>query len=188
MENGQLSNQTNLETESGTFRVPSVLKAPKLFNINDVPEIEGVFCYIIEHYGYSGWGCMIAALEGYTYFKFSDWDGNELDINSVPTAISSDYVPKLTDTLRYAGVSHAMFFFDVNCNLVDAQTSVHKMLGPGMINDIFGKSIPIYTKIDLKILDKDDIAELPNNIIIKPSKFRSIVRDELNVPCYIEKI
>ena len=62
--------------------ISKLLKSPRLLELSDVPQIRGVFCYIIRHYGGGGLSVLYERdkVNDTVSMQFGDWDGNILDL------------------------------------------------------------------------------------------------------------
>ena len=106
-------------------------------------------------------------------------------------------MPKLANILSTININQAQFFFSNKDGymLVDMQVSVNKLVGPGMIRDLFSKIVPTQEVIKVEPIDDRAIAALldgngsyAGNVIIKPSKFRLIEQNGIYSPLYLRYV
>lgn len=192
--------------KSGIADQPSMLPHPKPINISEYDGIKGIFCYIIEHYGYAGISCVIARdiTRDRITLSIGDWDGNVLDLENRTHPLADTayrfigrHGEDLARVMHATQVQHAIFYFAIddkfNFMLVDIRTHLDKFSGPGMIKDVFGSVVPIQKEIGISMLDDKLFPSIVNgkgiysgDLILKPSRFRSITVNDNPSPLYIE--
>lgn len=183
-----------VELASGMSEVidhPSILAYPKIQHISEVPEIKDRLVYYIKPYPIKGISLLISRQGGNIAVRFGDFDGNPLDIKDKRVQDLENElgaIPKFLSVMRYSGLMQAQFYFSNN-NLVDMRTAINKWAGPGMLRDIFGKIFKDNIQEVLKIapLTEEaykDMLSGTENVILKTSSFKNIVRDEEVLPLY----
>jgi len=207
------SSTTSSETQSpGISKIldlPKVLKYPKLYSFDELElTLKNIFCYIVKHYGNNGLSVLI-----YRQLKTDqvvvlcgDWLGNSIDLvqeselAKVANKFIQEHIVNYIGTMRLIKIDQAQFFFaivDDELVLVDIQTSLNKLSGPGMVRDIFGKIIKTQEVCKIEVLDersiqgiRDGIGSYSGNLIIKPTRFRMYHEAEQNTysPMYVEVI
>lgn len=180
-------------TQSGTselYKYQSFLD----FNSN-IQLYKQRLCYIIRHYGKEGIALSITRLKNDQIVAvFGDWSGVALEVDDIHKRWISKKFSHLIQLMKTIQINHAQFFFIINDNmwrLVDVQLNQIKMIGPGMLRDIFGRIFDIQETIKVEPLD-DKTIEMINigtgsysgNLIIKPSLFKT----HNNGPMYAEVI
>lgn len=200
--------KTTAKPQSGTSNLPKILPYPKLLDFNKTPSIHNVFCYIIKHYGIDGLSVLInrQSKADQVTVLFGDWNGNALNIQDEQSSylvdIANNFIKneltKFINIMRVIKIEQAQFFFstiDDTLTLVDVQVSINKLLGPGMINDIFGKIILTQNVLKIEIIDQRSVEYInigtgsyQGDLIIKPSKFRLYHEQDQNSyqPLYVE--
>jgi hypothetical protein len=187
--------------------LPKVLKYPRLYPFDKLEEaIKNIFCYIIRHYGNNGLSVLIyrQLKSDQVVVLCGDWLGNNIDLvqdsdlSKMANKFIQDHVVNYIATMRLIKIEQAQFFFaivDDELVLVDIQTSLNKLSGPGMVRDIFGKIIKTQEVCKIEILDersmqgiKDGIGSYSGNLIIKPTRFRMYHEADKNIynPMYVE--
>jgi len=172
-----------------TVSIPDFVDYPEYYKVLDNLELfNNIYCYIIEPYVMDGIGLYIGFRDDYVIRRISDFKSNEIDgskINEVSGTILY-WSNLLKEVMKSARVPDALFYFSVTDNkpiLVDVMISANKFVGPGMLNDLFAKIVPIQTTIDKSILNKDDIIKYKGKIV-KPSSFKYLTEKGLIRPQY----
>jgi hypothetical protein len=176
------------------IEIPDSLPYPELLDIKSVQPLFGRLCYIIKYYE-PGVALTIARGNDNVCITPADWLGKALPPdNQILTSIMMDHGRRVLYTLKLIGVNKAQIFFSNDMRLVDIRLSINKFCGPGYINDFFGKQgIPVQECIGEPILlDDDSMQKLiegsgiyDTNIIIKPSTFKFMIKDNGDViPIY----
>lgn len=182
--------------------VPQVLKYPRFIDNTKLDHVKNLLCYIIADYGTEGISLLLTRKpdKDELIVLCGDWNGNNIDIQSddkriaVINELLAQELPKLANILKMIKVDQAQFFFSIKdgYKLVDMQVSANKLVGPGMIRDLFAKIIP--TQEVIKVEPIDDRAyeaiiagtgSYSGNLVIKPSKFRMIEQNGLYSPLYL---
>lgn len=200
--NSSIQDKTRSSGISKLDKVPKVLPYPKLLDIQSTPQIRGVFCYIIKHYGYDGLSVLIyrQPKDDQVIVLCGDWHGNPLDLSGpteglVGTAIEfiQDDMKKFLEMMQLVNIGQAQFFFAKDQHglvLVDVQVALNKLVGPGMIRDIFGKAYRIQEVKKIEIIDDNALEYIERgsgsysgDLILKPSSFK--LTDD-GSPLYVE--
>ncbi len=202
-----------LETRSsGISRVealPQVLKYPRLLSFKDFElNIKNVFCYVTKHYGKSGLSVLIyrQPIKDQVIVICGDWYGNNIDLTA-DTELSrsakdftENHLTFFITTMRLIKIEQVQLFFsmvDGKLVLVDIQTAINKMSGPGMVRDVFGSKFPTQEVLKIEVMDdraieciKDGSGSYAGDLIIKPSRFRMHhdVKSNTYIPLYVEVV
>lgn len=193
-----------MDKQSGTLvKVPTLLSYPEVLKFGDIPELKNEFVYVIEAYPLNGLSVVahrVQTDEGMQInWRLGDWDGNEINpIGKSPNAhwankFLGEYSPKILQIMQLIQLYHAQFYFSIVDNdlcLVDIRLSLNKFTGPGMVKDIFGKAISVQKEVCKPMLltpdewqkMKDEKRSKP--VIIKPSVFKTIMRNKALMPMY----
>jgi hypothetical protein len=161
--------------------IPEILPYPKLLNIREVEELKDRFCYVIEKYPLEGYVLLVYRSEGDVTIRVADWGSNKLE----PDEDNTRYINNIVTIMSTIKLQQALYYFS-DGKLVDVRISLNKFCGPGFIKDVFGQAkIPIQNDINKPLVINDDFkVSSHNNTIIKPSSFKSIVRDDVLLPMY----
>jgi hypothetical protein len=196
---------------SGTSNqpLPRLLKYPALLPYATTPSIHDIGCYVIEHYGTTGLTILVyrqPKLDQVTILC-GDWAGNPLDLVANSTSelaqAALDFVQKdsekLVRMMNYVAIPQAQYFFTLDAEglmLVDVQISLNKLIGPGMLNDIFGKVFRTQVIKKTGVLLDSQTREVleagtgsyAGDIILKPNRFREYHDEKTNTyqPMYVE--
>lgn len=200
------------ENISGISRVqlPKVLPYPAIPILDVNGALKNVFCYIIKGYGNDGLSVLIyrQKTQDQVVALFGDWNGNNIDIiqegsdnkSKLCTDFTKSDLVKILEMMRIINIEQAQFFFGIDEQglvLCDVQISINKMVGPGMVKDVFGKIIRTQEVIKTEILDDramDAIIQgtgsYEGDLIIKPSRFRlnHTIEDQSYAPLYAKVI
>lgn len=190
-------------TSSGTFKVPESLAYPNVLDLNKVPEIKGQFVYVIKGYPEDGLAITIARdiQNGEVFLSINDFDGKPIDLtdeNHPYQWAALDFAQqdssKFVSIMRSANIQKVILYVAVDGNelkLVDLRASLNKFYGPGMIRDLFGKIYPTQEVVktialDDQVLDaiKRGEGSYEGDLILKCSKFKTIVRGKEMLPLY----
>jgi len=186
-------------------KVPQVLKYPNMLGNDKIDHIKNLLCYVIADYGIDGVSLLLTRRpeKDELVVLCGDWSGNNIDIQSddkrmvLINILLQEEMPKLANILRTININQAQFFFSNKdgYKLVDMQVSVNKLVGPGMIRDLFSKIIPTQEVIKVEPIDERATAALldgngsyAGNVIIKPSKFRLIEQNGIYSPLYLRYV
>lgn len=197
------SNKSNPNIIKNT-EVPSLLAYPKILSLDDVKdELEGKAVYVVKEYPEEGIGVLIynesRNNEIFTATKFGDWDGNLLDPNDrnskyythIQNFINSHMI-RMINIFKMIGLEQGMLYISCNENsdellLVDLRLSFNKFAGPGMVNELFSKSISTQELVMKPLIINDTTRSSitkNNGAIIKTSTFKTTVRDKEVHPLY----
>jgi len=184
--------------------LPSLLEYPKLLDVRNAKDL---FSYILKHPGDNGLSLLLyrEPKKDQAAVICGDWSGNSIDLmaKSPLADLASDFLKsddalKLFKSVSLIGVEQAQFFFGIDDEglfLVDVQVSLNKFVGPGMIQDIFGKLIRTQEVLKIEIIDERSLEYIERgtgsyegDLLIKPSKFRMYHDPDANVfsPLYSE--
>lgn len=206
---GQSSSTTpsGIRSSGTSSTLPKVLQYPKYLQFDKTEDnIRNLFCYIIRHYGNDGLSVLIyrQPVKDQVVVICGDWNGNNLDITTdsalskVANKFISDHVATFISTMRLIKLDQAQFFFAIvndELVLVDIQSAINKLTGPGMVRDIFGKIFTTQEILKIEVLDDRALEYIRNgsgsyggDLIIKPSRFRMYhdANDNSYVPMYVE--
>lgn len=169
-----------------------ILSYPPVNEYKDTPEINDIFVYVIKAYELNGLSVLIENYNSTISWKFGDWDGNQLNINDpMIYEFITKYSNKIELLIKHARINQIQLYLS-NMVLVDARTHLNKMLSPGMLNDLFSGIIPTQEVIGKPIIFSGDNAndiikgsdKYAPDIILKPSKFKTIIRAQTLIPLY----
>jgi len=199
------------ESPSGISRstLPKVLPYTILEPLAVDGPLKNIFCYIIKYYGEEGLSVLIYRQKSKDQVVtiFGDWHGNSIDITqgeSSDTKLCSSFIQSdlvnVLDMMRVINIDQAQYFFGVDQHglvLCDVQISINKMVGPGMVKDVFGKILRTQDVIKTEILDDRAMEAIikgngsyEGDLIIKPSRFRlnHKMEDQSYQPLYAKVI
>lgn len=184
-----------MSTSDEKIEAPSLLSYPEILSLNDVrDEMIEQFCYIIKGYPLNGISILIKLNDEKigTLIRIGDWNGNSLkpdsELKKYEKIFLENYCIKFLDLCMNAKIQQIQFY--ISCEkesmvLVDARTSINNMVSPGYIKDIFGKLMPSQQIIGHpQIISKDILDSVQEKVIIKPSLFKTIVRNNKMFPLY----
>lgn len=189
----------------GTSKPPALLKYPGLIDIKDAPELKGVMAYVIKAYD-SGISVLVSATQVADGINFrtviGDWEGHAIDMR-VPSEFQvmglhflGDHWRRFVEIFRTVGIPQAQVFLGRTqpggeLVLTDIQIAANKLAGPGMIRDLFSKIIQVQEVVKIVTMDNPTIEAIVGGadpfvgkLIIKPSKFRTVIR-RVAVPLYV---
>jgi hypothetical protein len=183
---------------SKVINIPDVLPYPKLYQLKDIPEFKNKFCYILKSFPDNGLSVLILRDKGDICVRMGDFSGNIIDLNQPNDYVKqvSGFLSKIVTTMRCIAIPKAIFYFSNDngvARLVDMRLNTNKFCGPGYLYDFFGKQdIPVQVRIgEPIILDDTVISDLlchqnayKDNCVIKPSAFKTIIREDQIVPLY----
>jgi hypothetical protein len=164
--------------------IPESLPYPKIYELGQVPELKDKYCYVVKSYPLSGLAILICCDGDDLHLRFTDFNGVEVD------PVEGKLLGIIITVMRTVKIKQSMFYFS-DQRLVDVRLSANKFCSPGFIKDIFGKAgVPIQEYIDKPIqLDDNGMKLIMSNkydcgVIIKPSTFKSIIRNDDVIPMY----
>ena len=181
--------KSSLERVYGISKLPDILPYPKLIPFDQNCAVKDIFCYIIKHYGTNGISVLIHRRDDDVAVQYADWRGNLIDITDqqneyaiLCSGFCNNDMVKILQAMRLIGVPQAQFFFATGADcliLCDVQTALNKMVGPGMIRDVFANIVQTQQVIKTEIIDDRAIEAIhagngsyEGDLIIKPSRFR----------------
>jgi len=184
--------------------VPDLLRHHKPIPFGDGALIHNIFCYIVKHYGNSGFSILVNRTKaGDVAAVIGDWNGNKYDIPKLQESKPEIFeffeknLSLILAIMKTIGLGQAQYFFAAGdtMQLVDIQISLNKFLGPGMLKDVFGRIFNIQETVSIEVVDDSIMKAIVNregiygqDLILKPNKFRMHHDITHNVyrPLYIE--
>lgn len=193
--------------QSGTFsKSPTLLSYPKVLPFAEVPELKGVFCYVIEKYPLDGLSVIISRYKDSSdvpmvSYTMGDWNGRKIDMHKKSTlhdlaeefmAVYSEKMLGLMQKINLQQAQYYISYYNKGMVLTDVRTHLNKMLGPGATEQLFSVVMPTQKQLSKPtILDDDTITKIngrlkPYNVgvIFKPSAFKTITRGKELQPMY----
>lgn len=182
MANSQLANRLTANNKSGTSEL---YKYHQLYKFEDIKNMfMNRLCYVIRHYGNSGVSITIRrAVNDQVVVMFGDWNGNILELNDLHKQFISDRFPIILTLMKNLKIQHIQLYFVINNNiwvLVDGQQTQSKLIGPGMLRDIFGKILDVQEILKVEALNEETMKMIDSgtgsyngDLIIKPSLFKT---------------
>lgn len=193
---------------NGKLVKPALLGYPGFIPFAKAPELSDLLCYVIRHYGSSGISVLVTRRPTRTDVDlnvvFGDWAGNKIDLaggsSLAQTALrfAETHLVKFVEVMKLTQILQAQYFLafaeDQELVLVDMQTAINKLSGPGMVRDIFGNIMRTQDVLKVEPLDeraqdaiKAGTGSYAGDLIIKPSRFRIVARDPQGMrPLYVE--
>ncbi len=187
-------------------KIPSLLAYPVVLPFKDVPELKGMFVYVLEAYPLQGLSAVITRFRDedgvpLVTWRLGDWDGHTIDMNkehpqkNLAKKFMLEHSEKLLGMMQKAGIYQAQFYMShMNGELVltDIRASLNKMLGPGFTEQLGSGAIKVQKQLMKPlILDDDTLTKISKkirpfntDIIFKPSAFKTIVRGKDLQPMY----
>lgn len=147
----------------------------------DAPIVRDMLCYIIRDYDHSdGRTVLLKRGKEDSTVLIGDRKCVLLDIPKDEKAQQLlRIIPSIYKIMRHIGLQQAQYYFSNDLTLTDVRISANKFLGPGMLRDVFAKSVTTQDVIHITPLDDTAIQAMttgayPYNgdLIIKPSRFR----------------
>ncbi len=185
------------------IQLPDAL--PMILLDHNIDLLKNKLCYIYRLPELTnGISIVVTLTDTHRFLRISDFTGKiiknapidtTVECKQVRTILINGYINKIVDTMRLIKLNKAIYYFtgDVEPLLMDIRMSINKFASSGFIEDIFGKQgIPILNRLcdpitlDDKILDmvvKGD-GVYGGNLLIKPSVFKFIVKDDQVCPLY----
>ena len=165
---------------------PRLLPHPGFRHLDD--QVLNMFCYVLRHYGNPGPALVISRDGENVCAQFGDWNGNIVDphddshlLHHQMVLLLENIFHKLVLLMRSVGLPQAEFYFSTDLTLVDVRLAINKFIGPGMLNDVFGKLVKTPEIIKIEIIDNrvmDAIRQgggtYDGELLLKPSKFREM--------------
>lgn len=159
--------------------LPTLLPYPDIPNIDDCPDIYGLYCYVVRSYS-PGVAAIIKLDNNDIAIVVGDWFGNKILPSHELWPQARWFLEKnaynLANVMHPLGIAQAQFFVSISDLLVDVQLSINKFVGPGMLRDLFSNTTDVQESIGAKILDDNVIKELKNGngFVAKPTRYRWI--------------
>lgn len=198
----------NITHPSGLSNTLSPEAYPGLIPLEQAPNVRDMFCYIIKHYGNEGINVTITRSRLKNDITVgvvvSDWTGKRLDIGGNTEAekdarrFLDNHLDKILGMMRHINMFIGQFYMAKNGNqhiLVDVRKNKGVFAGPGMVKDLFGKCLLTQEVIKMDVINEEMIDLLMNghgdfacDIILKPSRFRSIETPNGTKPFYVEVV
>lgn len=151
--------------------------------------------YIINDYCIEGLSLLIKLCGDDVMINIGDFNGNKLDLDSnidnklEILSFLNQYLNLLIKSMSLINIDQAIFYFSYtnSYQLVDVRTSLNKLCGPGMINDLFSKIVP--TQKIIKITQFDDkflelLQSLDKPLVLKTSTFQTVEFEQSLYPIY----
>jgi len=179
------------------IEIPECLPYPKITTIQDTPELRNKFCYVVKAYSQQGIIMLVVRQAGEVCIRMFDFDAKMLDLEKdkgcLPQIVEQS--PKIVKLMNLIGIPKALLYFSDDSGtprLVDVRLSLNKFVGPGFLGDFFGKIVPIQERIGDPLVLSDEVMEMiskcegvfSQDVIVKPSAFKTIIRKEEMVPLY----
>ena len=201
----------NAVSRSGLSK-PELVKYPSIPSLPEAPDIVGLFCYIIKHYGGDGLVVAVNRMVGPKHISkqgaesdiglcivYGDWAGNRIDIvDGSQRALSAryfheHYLKKFVEVMKLIGAPALQFYLTVGKDdlmLTDILTG-GKFTGPGLVRDVFGRVITTQEVIKIDVIGGTvlDLIErgtgsFSGDLIMKPSRAR--VSERTGGPLYAQ--
>ncbi len=194
---------------SGTSKrtlVPRLLSYPKLLPFETTPAINDVYCYVLEHYGTKGISVLVyrqPEMDQVTVLC-GDWEGEAFDLTEstelteLSLGFLRDSSEKLINFMHTIKLQQAQYFFaitDAGLILADVQIAINKLVGPGMVDEVFGKILPTPKIRKIELLDArareallTGTGSYVGDLILKPNKYQDFHDQPSNTyqPLYAE--
>lgn len=174
------------------FGMSKVLPRSKTRDVKNVPEIRGVFCYVVEDCDDDGFSLMLKRKnKDEIEFKFGDFDGNEIDIMAeheykkyISSLFENECIDKYIKMLGLLGVEQIQLCFSFtkrgDLRLIETMTHLNKYQSPGLIRDMLAScGVPNPDVRSIDIIDDEIISTLSDEggYILYPSYPKFISRD-----------
>jgi hypothetical protein len=169
------------------YQLPSFVDYPEFFNVREYSSLfNNLFSYIISPYPIdNGYSIYIGSRNDYVFVRLSDFKSSELDITDHKYKSILKHVDKLLNIMKVAKIRESCYYFS-NQNdpiLVDVMLSANKFMGPGMIRDVFSKTVPTQEIMSVENLMIDNYDNFSGKYI-KPSRFKYVIEKEYFRPLY----
>lgn len=187
-----------------TIVLPDLLPYPKILIFNDYKKnFKNLLCYIIKPYELNGISAVVNRAHDSVMIRFSDFSGNQIDINDDKYKIYSEQIDKyinfVSDFMKYARIINAQYYFSISDSkiiLVDIRIAPNKFCSHGYVRDFFGRGVKVVEDIIKPINITDEVMENISNgvepfnqrVFIKPTSFKFIVEGVNAIPLYAEVI
>jgi len=180
--------------------IPSLLAYPDILEFKELTKhIRGKLIYPIKYYGLDGFSIVIYRDKEDVCTRIGDWDGNIINLEK--HSKGPEIVEYLNENLRailtimkYVNIPQAQYYFsmDKDIRLVDVRVSINKFMGPGMLKELFEKTVKVQELIAKPILINDENVSLikegqgpfKGNVIVKTSYFGTVEKEKALLPLY----
>lgn len=197
--------------------MPKVLPYPKMQHMAVAEAVlKDHLCYVLRHYGNDGIAVLILRnpKQDQIAVLCGDWKGNNIDLDGDSTdrlvqaalVFVQEDLKLFLELMHYIKLPQAQFFLalDAEGNLIltdiavvqiAQQVAMTKMVGPGMVRDLFGKIYRTQEVLKVEALDDRAIEYIAKgtgtyegDLIIKPSKYTTFspTDDDGIIPLYAE--
>lgn len=164
----------------------SIPPYPEIHHIHEVPILNRLI-YLIKEYK-PMFSISIKRQDGNISLRFGDNDGNQHNpIEHQDSKKKEELSKKLITVMSFIKLDKACFFFSEDFRLVDVMLAPNKFVGPGFLNDVFGKQFECQEVKEVSQLDESKLEEILLNkerMFIKPSSFKTVIKDKVLLPLY----
>jgi len=164
---------------------PEALPYPPILPLSEVPELDdGLLIYVLKSYEPRGKSIVVKRENGELAVRVADFSGHIIDVtkeSSVRTIINGAVTICVHARIvmsQWYFVEDAAGFF-----LVDIRKNPDVFVGPGLLRDLCGKAFRTQEVVKIGQL-KDLKKDLKGDFIVKPSKYRSVMRNDALQPMY----
>jgi hypothetical protein len=169
--------------------MPKLLAAP-LYLEPDTPDalmIRGLYCYVQRHPGAPGFSLLYRKQGENISLQVGDWNGGQVVLDDPGCEMARLALPLIERKghliyllLHTLGITQAQLFFTSELRLTDVQTHPDKLIGPGMLSELFGKLVETPETIKIEVIDQRaweaieaGAGDYAGDLILKPSRFRN---------------
>lgn len=162
-----------------------VLKPPAYMDLKSTPEIAGLYCYVQKHPGENLFSVAYSRSDDGVAMQFGDRDGEPVDLTDggpvadAAVAFLGEHNRRALGLLSAMKLPRAQLFFTADAVLTDVQVSINKLVGPGMLQELFGKAFRVPETVTIETLDERAMAAVERgagiysgDLLLKPSRFR----------------
>ncbi|MDP1712570.1 MAG: hypothetical protein Q8K86_08945 [Candidatus Nanopelagicaceae bacterium] len=164
---------------------PEALPYPPILPLADVPEFDdGLLTYAIKSYVPRGKSIVVKRENGELAVRVADFEGHVIDVTKEPSART--IVNGAVTICVHARIVMSQWYFVEDSEgflLVDIRKNPDVFVGPGLLRDLCGKTFRTQEVVKIGQL-KDFKKDLKGDLIMKPSKYRSIMRNDALQPLY----
>lgn len=181
-------------------KIPSVLSYPEILDFKElVKHINGKLVYPIKYYPLEGFSIVLYRDHDDIAIKIGDWDGNIINLEKHKngpkiTAYLNDHLREIITIIKYVNIPQAQLYFSVGdkIRLVDLRVSQNKFMGPGMLKELFSKTLDVQEEVQKPILINDEnvnlikegVGPFKGNVIVKTSYFGTLEKEKTLLPLY----
>ncbi len=166
------------------YTLPDFFDYPKFFNVSEyIALFNNLYSYIIKPYDLNnGYSLYIGFRDDYVFMRLADLNSNILKISKEHKVIN--YSEKLLHIMKSSRQKEACFYFSGidDPMLVDVMISANKFISPGMLKDVYSKTVPTQEIVKIEIID--DSFKKHSKMFIKPSTFKYVIEKEYFRPLY----